>query len=78
MTYSVATHFDQPTWDRFGANWLRTAKSQKLTGFIVGMNLSADAQVKILDFGFVYHPMILNRLQISDLCDNCCLLTKFD
>ena len=78
MTYSVATHFDQPTWDRFGVNWLRKAKSEKLTGFIVGMNLSDEAKIKILDFGFVYYPMVLNRLQIPDLCNHCCLLTNFD
>lgn len=79
--YDVATHFNQPTWDQYGPNWLRTAKSEKLSGFIIGQELSEDAQDRIQQqFGFRYIPFEgKGRLEgISDHVVKPALLTKFN
>lgn len=75
MTYSVAAHFDQPTWDKFGVNWLRKAKIERLKGLIIGHNLSDDTQEKISTMGFEFVPFS----EKEDLVGRGnCLLTNFD
>lgn len=71
MTYSVAAQFNQSTWDKFGSNWLRKAKAEKLKGFVIG-DLTGEAKSKISDLGFELLPK-------SNLtCLDRCLLTKFN
>lgn len=77
MSYSVATHFDQSSWDKYGANWLRKAKSERLKGFVIGHNLNDETQTKISDAGFGCHPKRAS-FQLADLCGDRCLLTRFD
>lgn len=50
--YKVACHFDKSSWLKHGVEWLRQAKAQSLSGFIVGSGLGDDAKAKIEDFGF--------------------------
>ena len=77
MSYSVATHFDQSSWDKYGVNWLRKARSEKLNGFVIGHNLDDETQEKISDAGFGFYTK-RDRFQLSDLCGDRCLLTRFD
>jgi hypothetical protein len=51
MKHLVATEFDPITWPKYGTNWLRTAKSLGLRGFVFG-DLSAEANDKIHELGF--------------------------
>lgn len=57
MSYKVATYFSADNWDQLGINWVRTAKSNGLTGYIVGHNLSEDAVQKIGQLGFQHLPL---------------------
>jgi hypothetical protein len=52
MEYKVATFFNQDSWSKNGANWLRQAKSQSLEGFVVGIGLGDGAKAKIAELGF--------------------------
>jgi len=79
MTYSVATHFNQLNWEKYGLNWLRKAKSEGLKGFIVGRSLTNEAQKKISSLGFEYIQNHLGlNFQLADLCGEHCLLTRCD
>lgn len=77
MTYKVMTHFDQPAWDRYGLNWVRTAKLNNLKGSVVGLDLSEETQSKIASFGFSYIPYN-NKQRLQPPCDDTFLLTKAD
>lgn len=74
MAYKAAAHFDQSNWDRYGLNWLRKAKSERLQGFIINHNLNDETQQKISDMGFQVVPACY-RFQLGDLCGERCLLT---
>jgi hypothetical protein len=74
MTYSVATRFNQQTWDKFGLNWLRKAKLEKMRGFILG-DLSEEAKLKISDFGFSCFP---DNSKIGEICQERCLFVQYD
>jgi len=57
MDYKVATYFSSENWESQGLNWLRTAKSLSLTGYIIGYNLSEEATSKISQLGFICLPL---------------------
>jgi len=47
MNYSAATCFDEKDWNKYGLNWLRAARSNSMTGFVVGIDLPEQAVAKI-------------------------------
>lgn len=57
MNYFAATSFDKNTWGKYGLNWLRTARSNSMKGFIVGEDLTEDAVNKISELGFTHLPV---------------------
>lgn len=57
MSYKVATYFSADNWEQQGVNWVRTAKSQGLNGFVVGHNLPEEAVQKIKQLGFQHLPL---------------------
>jgi hypothetical protein len=57
MSYVVATSFNLESWDKYGLNWLRQAKSCSLNGYIIGVDISEQAIKKIQELEFVYLPM---------------------
>lgn len=74
MAYKAASHFDQSNWDRYGLNWLRKAKSERLQGFVVEHGLNDESRQKISDMGFQV-VSARYRFQLDDLCGERCLLT---
>ena len=58
MSYIVATYFDKDAWKSYGLNWVRHAKSESLTGYIIGIDLPQEAIDKINELGFVHLPLI--------------------
>lgn len=48
----ITTKFDVSSWDQFGIQWLRAAKTSQQTGFILDYGLSSAATLKIKEFGF--------------------------
>lgn len=57
MNYIAATYFDDKTWPKYGLNWLRSAKSAKLTGLIIGTDLPEEATSKAAELGFKVVPL---------------------
>jgi len=47
MSYIVATYFDKEAWKSCGLNWIRHAKSESLTGYVIGIDLPKEAIDKI-------------------------------
>ena len=57
MSYIAASGFDAATWERFGLNWVRHAKSESLDAIIVGNQIPASAVDKIGELGFIHLPI---------------------
>lgn len=66
MAYLVATCFDKKTWQEFGLNWLRTAKSLKLKGIVIGDGLANEAVTKIKELGFDHVPILVKCNPVID------------
>ena len=56
MKYSVSTMFDRETWQVYGENWLRQARSLSLDGYVVDAGLDDDAVAKVKGMGFMCLP----------------------
>lgn len=57
MNYIASTFFDEEKWDRFGLNWIRSAKSASLEALIIGSNLPESAQIKIKEYNYKLVPV---------------------
>jgi len=58
MNYSAATCFDEKDWNKYGLNWLRAARSNSMTGFVVGIDLPEQAVAKIGELNFTHLPIV--------------------
>jgi hypothetical protein len=58
MNYLVSTYFDETSWQEYGLNWVRNAKSESLEALIIGKNLPEDAIQKIHELNYKYIPLI--------------------
>lgn len=52
MKYSVATFMTQDSFAESGTKWLRSAVSQSLSGWVVGLGLGSGSIDKIAELGF--------------------------
>lgn len=59
MSYVVATYMTIDIWNKTGVDWMRKAKSAKLTGFIIGDGLPNEAYLKAKELGFKVVPIIV-------------------
>ena len=57
MNYLVSTFLDEESWEKFGLNWLRSAKSASLQALIIGKNLPEVAQQKIQELNYKFVPV---------------------
>lgn len=58
MSYVASTFFDADTWNKFGLNWVRSAKSASLDCLIIGDELPEEAISKINELKFRHVPII--------------------
>ena len=76
--YIAATQMNREQWKNYGIHWLRSAKSEGLTGFIIGKDLPSDAEEKSKKLGF--DIAISNNDKYISLVENLkgrnCLLTQ--
>ena len=62
MSYIVSTFFNEDSWNKFGLNWVRNAKSASLDALIIGKDLPEEAITKIAELNFRYIP-VLNKFK---------------